>query len=282
LRVLLVPNLSNPAAVHAAVELVTWLAAQGLDPVLIAEDADSVGLESCGVARSDLGEPGLVVALGGDGTILKAVHVLGATESPILGVNFGKLGFLTGASSEDLRSAIVSALAGDVCIERRATLEVQVQMGGREVGRYRALNEVALVRGASGRVVEIEISVNEQVVQTMRCDGVIVATPTGSTAYALSAGGPIVSPSVGCCIVVPVAPHVLSARALVIGPSDVVTLALPDAARRNACLQIDGDVTPCRREIERVVVSRSESDVLLVRLDGREFFEVVRREFLGG
>jgi len=281
-RVLIVPNLGNPVAVQAAVELVTWLSAEGFEPILITEDAEGAGLESCQVPRSEIGEPGLVVALGGDGTILKAVHILGDTEAPVLGINFGKLGFLSGASAEGMRSAIVSALAGDVRIERRATLEVRVHMGGREVGRYRALNEVALVRGTNGRVIEVEIAVNEHVVQTIRCDGVIVATPTGSTAYALSAGGPIVSPEVACMVLVPVAPHSLAGRALVLGSSDAVTLALPDAARRDACLQVDGDVTPCRRDIERISVHRSAADVMLVRLDGRDFFEVVQREFLGG
>ncbi len=282
MRVLLVPNLGNPAAVTAAAELVTWLSAESFEPVLVTEDALGVGIESCGVARTQIGEPGLVIALGGDGTILKAVHMLGETEAPILGVNFGKLGFLAGASAESMRSAIVSALAGDVRVERRATLEARVYMGGREVGRYQALNEVALVRGTNGRVVEIEIAINEHTIQTMRCDGVIVATPTGSTAYALSAGGPVVSPEVGCNVLVPVAPHSLAGRALVLGSSDVVTLTLPDTARRDACLQVDGDITPCRRDIERVVVQRCASDVLLVRLDGRDFFEVVSREFLGG
>jgi len=281
-RVLLVPNMGNTTAVQAAVELVTWLSAEGFEPALIAEDAFKAGLESCGVPRSEIGDPRLVVALGGDGTILKAVHILGDTEAPILGVNFGKLGFLSGASAEGMRSAIVSALAGDVRIERRATLEARVHMGGREVGRYRALNEVALVRGANGRVMEVELSVNEHSVQTIRCDGVIVATPTGSTAYALSAGGPIVSPEVACMVMLPVAPHTLASRAFVLGSSDVATLALPDVARRDACLQIDGDVTPCRRDIERISVRRSAADVLLVRLDGRDFFEVVQREFLGG
>jgi len=281
-RVLLVPNLGNASAVQAAVEVTTWLSAQGLEPVLVAEDATGVGLSSCGVARTEIGEPGLVIALGGDGTILKAVHLLGETESPILGVNFGKLGFLSGASAQDMRPAIVSALAGEVRIERRTTLEARVQMGGREVGRYRALNEVALVRGTNGRVIEVEVALNELVLQTVRCDGMIVATPTGSTAYALSAGGPVVSPEVDCNILVPVAPHSLTARALVLAPTDAVRFSLPDAARRDACLQVDGDVTPCRRDIDSVLIHRSSADVLLARLDGRDFFDTVRREFLGG
>lgn len=279
---LLVPNLENRAALAAASELSAWLAAEGLEPVLVAEDAAGAGLPALAVAPTEVGEPGLVVALGGDGTILKAVHVLGEVEAPILGVNLGRLGFLTGAQAAKMREAVVAALAGEARIERRATIEAEVVMDGRKVGRYRALNEIALARGASGRVVEIEIRVDGLTVQSLRCDGVIVATPTGSTAYALSAGGPLVSPDVACSIVVPVAPHVLSARPFVIGPRCEVELRLPDPGRRDACLQVDGDVTPCRRDIESVLVRRGEHDVLLARLDGRDFFEVVRAEFLGG
>lgn len=282
MRVLIVVNLTNAVAVSAAARLTTWLTAQGFEPLLTTDDAHGAGLEGFAVSQTDIGEPALTIALGGDGTILKAVHVLGELEVPVLGVNFGRLGFLSGADGDRMIEAVSAALAGDVCIERRATLQAQVVMGGRTVGRYRALNEVALVRGATGRVVEIEISVNGSVLQNVRCDGIIAATSTGSTAYALSAGGPLVSPEVGCIIIVPVAPHTLTARAMVLGNQDVVELRMPDSARRGACLQVDGDVKPCRQEIESLTVTRSPADVLLVRLDGRDFFEVVRQEFLGG
>lgn len=282
MRVLLVPNLGNPSAVAATSEVAGWLAAEGLEPVLVSSDADGAGLSSYGVSPTDVGEPGLVVAFGGDGTILKAVHVLGEVESPILGVNFGRLGFLAGAHASKMRESITAALAGEVAIERRATIDAEVMMGGRNVGRYRALNEVALLRGSTGRVIEVDVAVDGVSAQRVRCDGMIVATPTGSTAYALSAGGPIVSPDVGCSLVVPVAPHTLAARTLVLGSFAQIELRLPDPARRDACVQVDGDVTPCRRDIDSVLVRRCAHDVLLAKLDGRDFIEVVRGEFLGG
>lgn len=280
-RVLIVVNVANAEAVAQASRVATWLAAEGFEPVLTTEDARGCGLENFAVPPTEVGEPLLAVALGGDGTILKAVHILGESEIPLLGINLGRLGFLSGASGDQTLDAISSALAGEARIERRATLMAELVMGGRTVGSYRALNEVALVRGATGRVVEIETSVNGQIVQTMRCDGLIVATPTGSTAYALSAGGPIASPEVECMLVVPVAAHTLASRALVLGSRDVVELRMPDPVRRGARLQIDGDVLPGRQEIESLTVRRAPTDVLLARLDGREFFEVVRQEFLG-
>ena len=282
MRVLIVVNLTNSEAVSAAVRLATWLQGEGFEPVLTNDDASGIGLDSMGVAPADIGEPLLAIALGGDGTILKAVHVLGENEIPLLGVNFGRLGFLSGASGSELLEAVSSALAGDVRIERRTTLVAEVVMGGRAVGRYRALNELALVRGASGRVVDIEAAVNGHRVYSTRCDGIVVATPTGSTAYALSAGGPMISPEVGCLLLVAVAPHTLASRPIVIGSHDVVELRMPDPLRRGATLQVDGYVIPSRQEIDLVTVSRCASDALLVRLDGRDFYEVARQEFLGG
>lgn len=282
MRVLIVPNTANAEAVAAASELVAWCSARGLEPVLEASDAAESGLAACAVTAADLGEPSLVVALGGDGTILKAVHLLGQVEAPVLGVKYGRLGFLSGARAETMRDAVEAALAGDATIERRATLSAEVVMDGRVVGSYRALNEVVLSRGVSGRVVGFELGIDGHSVSRMRADGLVVATATGSTAYALSAGGPIVSPQFGGMVVVPVAAHTLQARAIVTGPSDTVEITLPEPARADACLIVDGDVRPCRRAIERVTVRRSPHDVSLVKLGGRDFYETVASEFFGG
>jgi len=281
-RVLLVPNTTNPRAVTAAVELATWCEARGLEPVLGAADASASGLASFGCTVAEIGKPALAVALGGDGTILKAVHLLGDVDVPLLGVKFGRLGFLSGARSETMRDAVEAALAGDVGIERRATLLAEVSMDGRSVGTYRALNEIVLSRGSSGRVVAFELSIDGFQVMDCTADGMIVATATGSTAYALSAGGPVVAPGFGGMVVVPVAPHTLQARAIVTEPSSTVEITLPDPSRSGACLAVDGDVKPCRRAIERITVSRGTHDVALVKLDGRDFYETVATEFFGG
>ncbi len=283
MRVLLVPNVVKPEAAAAATELVSWLASEGLEPVLVHDDALATGLADFGVPPADLGQPGLVVALGGDGTILKAFHVLGEREVPILGVNLGRLGFLTGAGPGSLRSAVGDALAGEVALERRMTLVAEVEMNGKPAGSYRALNEICVGRGGgSNRVIDLTVAINDTEVMSFRADGIVVATPTGSTAYALSAGGPIVSPEAGGMLVVPLAPHTLASRALVTGPSDVIEIRLDPERSAEACLTVDGDSTPCRRSITRVVVARSPHDVLLLKADGRDFYQVVAREFFGG
>lgn len=282
MRVLLVPNTGNPAATAACVELATWLTGQGCTPILSNDDAAGVGLPDYGIPACDIAEPVLVVALGGDGTILKAVHLLGDVEVPVLGIKFGRLGFLSGASPGEMRSAVETALAGEARIERRATLHAEVFMEGRPVGSYRALNEVVLSRGASARVVAIDVDVDGHRLARLRADGVIVATATGSTAYAMSAGGPVVAPGFGGMVLVPVAPHTLSVRPLVTDAQAHVELSMPDPSRADACIIIDGEVMPCRQAIERVSVVRGSHDVLLAKLDGRDFYETVSAEFFGG
>ena len=282
MRVLLVPNTGNPRSVDAVRELAVWLAGAGYEPVLAAADASAVGLDRFGVARSEIGEPALAVALGGDGTILKAVHLAETGETPILGVNLGRLGFLSGAEAEDARDAITDALAGDARVERRATLLVEVSMAGRPVGRFRALNEVFVGRSSSGRVIDVSLSVNDAEISRFLCDGVVVATPTGSTAYALSAGGPVLAPDAGGMVIVPVAPHTLTSRPVVTGPSDRVVVSFPNPSRAEACVTIDGEAMPCRQSLDAVAVWRGERDVLLVKHHGRGFYDVLRDEFLGG
>ncbi len=282
MRVLLVPDTKNESAVSATAELATWCAGSGFEPILVSADAEACGLTAFGTAAREIGEPALVVALGGDGTILKAVHLIGDAAVPVLGVNFGRLGFLTGAAASRMREAVSAAVAGEVSIERRSTLRVEVIMDGRNSGTYRALNEVVLSRGANGRVVALDVAIDGHVTCGYRGDGVIIATATGSTAYALSAGGPIVAPGFGGMVVVPVAPHTLMARPIVTAPGDTIEVSLSDPSRADACVAVDGVVLPCRRAIDRIVVSRGQHDVLLAKLDGRDFYETVSEAFFGG
>jgi NAD+ kinase len=281
-RVLIVPNTDNPAAVAAAMQLVDHLKAEGHSPALLEEDAAAVGSTDSGVARTALDGLDLVVSLGGDGTILRAAHIEPDSGTPILGVNLGRLGFLSGAGPEDAARAVDRALAGEGVLERRATLLARVWAGGREVGAHRALNEVYVGRGVSSRVIEVEIRVNGASLSHYYADGVVVATPTGSTAYALSLGGPIVSPGVDGFLVLPAAAHSLAARPLVLGGSDTAEVVFPNPSRADACLTVDGNQIPCRTALERVVVTADGPEVRLVKLDDTSFYEVVRRKFLGG
>jgi len=177
---------------------------------------------------------------------------------------------------------VTAVLTGDARVERRQTVQAQLDVGGRGAGHYHALNEVFVGRGGGARVVELEVTVNGTRLWRVACDGMLVATPTGSTAYALSAGGPLLAPEVRGMLLVPVAPHTLMTRPLVLGPSDVVEITSPNPARANACITIDGDPVPCRAALDRVTVTVGEHDVRLLKLDGRGFYEVLADKMLGG
>jgi NAD+ kinase len=268
--------------IAAVAELTTWLMQAGFEPVMSQSDAEDVGLPTFGILPRDFGDLALAVAMGGDGTILKAVHLLGGAEVPVLGVKFGRLGFMSGASPEHLRDAVQTALSGEARVERRTTLRAQAVMDGKLVGDYFALNEVVVCRGRSSRVIDVDLAIDGHRIMHARADGIIVATATGSTAYALSAGGPVVAPGFGGMVVVPVAAHTLRSRAIVTDPSDSVEITFPDPTRADACLVIDGDTAPACKSLERVVVSTGENDVLLVKLEGRHFYETLEAEFFGG
>ena len=282
MRVLIVPNRNNDAALEAASALAGHLAAGGREPVMLAEDAAACGRADLSVGRDALGTLALVVALGGDGTILRAAHVEPDAATPILGVNLGTLGFLSGAGPGDVNDSVDRALAGEGRVERRATLTVRLWAGGREAGRHRALNEVYVGRATPSRVVEVAVLVNGEELSHYYADGVIVATPTGSTAYALSLGGPIMSPAVAGFLVVPAAAHALSTRPMVLAPDDVAEIVLPNPRRADACVTVDGDALPCRTAIERITVTADGPEVRLVKLGGAGFYDVVRVKFLGG
>jgi NAD+ kinase len=281
-RILIVPNSDNVQAVEAARSLSARLAGQGHEPLLAEADALATGLDGLGAAVGTFGALDLAVALGGDGTILKAVHLLEGCGVPILGVNLGRLGFLAGADGGELPSAVDDVLAGKGTVEHRRTLEVSVQLGGRAAGTHHALNEVFVGRGPGGRAALVAAAVNGTELTRAVCDGMIVATPTGSTAYALSAGGPVMAPDVAGMLLVVANPHTLAARSVVLGPDDVVTLTVPDPARSGACVVVDGDVLPCRAALDRVDVRVGPHDVVLARLDGRGFYETARDTFFGG
>jgi NAD+ kinase len=277
MRIHLVPNGDNPLACATARDLASELPGHGHEVSLDPADGLSCGIEA---ATGRAAEAGLVVALGGDGTVLRAAHLLAGAAVPLLGVNVGRLGFLCGAGAFDPVTAVLAAAAGEGRIERRATLSVALTQGGRGSGTHEALNEVFIGRSGGVRAVDLEVSVDGEALARWVCDGVVIATPTGSTAYALSAGGPLVAPELRAFVLVPVGAHTLASRSFVFGEGATVAVTLPDSARADACVLVDGDPLPCRSSLERVEVTLGAHEVLLVRLGGRGFAASVRETFL--
>ncbi len=282
MRILIIPRSGNERATSVARDLATWADLQGHAAVLLPADAEACGLSERAVQPANLGTPDLIVALGGDGTILRAAHVLPDGAAPVLGINLGRLGFLAGADEAEAIDAVAAAVEGRALVEPKRELEAVVFSGGREIGCHRALNEVHVGRSDRGRVVELAVAVNDTELMRFMCDGVIVATPAGSTAYALSVGGPIVAPEVRGAVLVPVAPHTLAARTFITGPDDVIDITCPNPVRAEACVVVDGAGISCPEGLERVSVRLGSGEVRILRLHGRDFYDVVRRKFLGG
>ena len=233
----------------------------------------------------------LIVALGGDGTILRAVHEFATSGIPVLGAKFGRLGFLSGAPAEDLLTAVQSALSGTAAIERRALLKVTAWSGDSVLGTYYALNEAVIGRHTDSPVITSKLSINDHSVYQLRGDGLIVSTATGSTAYSLSAGGPILSPESRAMALVPLASHTLINRSIVTAPKDKVRIDLLDCDHTAATLSIDGKVFINNMQLERSIPHiqqmlthidaeiSSQRWVSLVKTSTRLFFDNLATEF---
>ena len=221
----------------------------------------------------------LVVSFGGDGTFLRAARLARAADVPVVGVNAGRLGFLAEVDPDALDAALVVLLAGDWVEERRSTLEaILLDEVGRELGRLWALNDVAVEKAVRQRLVRLEVAIAGTPFASVAADAVIVATSTGSTAYALSAGGPIVDPRLDATLVVPVAPHSLFDRTVIAGPSDVVRIDLPEG-QEGALVSADG-LEPLHLPPGGAVEVRGGGrPVRLARVGPVDFFGRVRRTF---
>ncbi|MFC1462568.1 NAD(+)/NADH kinase [Verrucomicrobiota bacterium] len=216
-----------------------------------------------------------VIALGGDGTMLRVVRAMGEQDKPIMGVNLGGLGFLTSVAEEELGRALECVAADSAEIKVRSLAECRVMDGERDVARYRALNEI-VIGSTSSRVVTLDLSIDADHVTSYVCDGLIVSTPTGSTGYSLSAGGPILVPDTSAFIVCPICPHALSSRPLVVPDNSEITVA--GAGSTELVLTADGQAGQALGGGESVVVRSSSRSVRVMHLPGHSYFSVLRQK----
>lgn len=224
-------------------------------------------------ARSDL-----VAVLGGDGTMMHAMADLGGTEKPLAGINIGTLGFLTSCTDGEIEVFAEAVKEGRYSTSRRTLLEARVIREKGEVREFLALNEAVLARGQTGRLVSLTARVDGELLNRYRADGLIVATPTGSTAYSLSAGGPLISPSAGVFVITPVCPHTLSQRSLVVDDDVVVELSPEDPGDGPMLFTVDGRDCVEVGERDRVEVRKSARALNLLRLDGWSFYGALRQK----
>jgi len=275
-----VVHCTRPQAATAAKEAVTWLADRGHHARVVLPDADEIGLAELGCRQE--GFPvglDLVVSIGGDGTMLRAMHLVVAYGVPVLGVSMGRLAYLTVVEPEQLTDALEAFLAGRHRIESRMTLAVTIDAPSGSVanGSYPACNEVVAEKPSSGHTVHVSVDINGSFFTSYAADGLIVATPTGSTAYSLSARGPIISPTHRALLLTPVAPHMLFDRSLVFDASEEVRVEVID--ERPAALTIDGVELGMLQRGDSVTCSAGATDARLVTLEPRNFYRILKTKF---
>ncbi len=279
-RVGVVARRDSPLARESAREVAEWLARRGhralLDPAIAAAEN--------GIAEPP-GEPvldcDLMVVLGGDGTLLSVARNY-AGGPPILGVNLGRLGFLTEVPREELYPALVEILAGRYEVEPRSLLDVELVREGAETRRFRALNDAVIAKGALARIIEMTLSVDGRHVSRYSSDGLVISTPTGSTAYNLSAGGPILHPHLPVAVLTPICPHTLTLRPLVV-PDTSLTEILLETRRERVFLTVDGQEGAELADGDRIRVTRAPEPVRLLRTsESRSIFEGLRTKLHWG
>jgi len=287
MRVAIISKPEKPELHSIIPELLTWLAARKVhviaDPVTIGYAADGAKSIAHVAQRESIAaaNPEFVLVLGGDGTLLAAARAVSKADIPILAVNLGSLGFLTEVRLEHLYEALTEWMAGALAPEDRTMVHCRLMRDGRSIAEYDALNDVVIAKGAIARVADIRISVNDSFVAEYKADGVIVATPTGSTAYSLAAGGPVLAPTVRALVITPISPHALTNRPLVV-PDDAEILIEPLHVPEQAFLTVDGQEAMPMNTNDQVRCSLSRARVRLIRKNDPGFFHVLREKLKWG
>ena len=285
-RVLVVPHVLQEVSLATAVEVCRHLVGRGVVPVLREAEGQVVAAAAPDLTTLEWLESGIeldqievVFAIGGDGTILRAAEVVREAALPIVGVNVGHVGFLAETERESVDETVTRVLDGDFAVEDLFSLDVRVKRGNEVVFHTWALNEATVEKASRERMLEVVVEVNKRPLESFGCDGVVIATPTGSTAYAFSAGGPVVWPDVEAMLVVPLSAHALFARPLVVSPDVAVAVEILERSSGGGVLWCDGRRTFDLPSGARVVVQRSKTPVRLARLNSDSFADRIVNKF---
>jgi NAD+ kinase len=286
-RVGLVAKHRVEAAAGVLVELATWLEARRIRPVFDIDTAELAGISGRyqTTTKEDLPKAcDLIVLLGGDGTLIGMARRIAraAVDVPVAGVNFGSLGFLTEITLDDLYPSLEAVLAGTAPVEERMMLEAQTVRQGKVFAHELVLNDVVITKGALSRIIELSVGIGDDHVMRVRSDGLIVATPTGSTAYNLAAGGPIVHPVVDAVLLTPIAPHMLTNRPLVVSGSSEISIQPDMNGNEEVFVTFDGQSGHALQENDVIQIRRAERPLRLVRFASRSYFDVLRQKFKWG
>jgi NAD+ kinase len=277
MKIGLIANPQKPFAKKVVVDLIEFLVKNKITPLLEKSAAEAINhTRYSTIEKTIVNSSDLIVALGGDGTMLRAARLVSSKGLPIMGINLGGLGFLTEFSADEAKKAVTDFLNKNCREEERMVLSVSHKRT-----KFFALNDCAINMGQDYRTIEIILSTDHEFICKLVADGVVIATPTGSTAYSLSAGGPIVFPTMDAILITPLSPHVLSGRPLIIPSSEMITLELGKRSER-AMLTIDGQE---QREIkcgEKITITKADYSIRLIAPKDKSYYEILRTKMKWG
>ena len=278
----LVGKYDNPGMHDSVCRLGEFLRGRGHEVMLASQTAERLNIQDCPHRnRHDRAtESDVVVVMGGDGTMLSIARELASTGAPLIGINQGRLGFLTDITVDDMFDAVAEILSGQYVAEERILLNGQVRRNGERVFEATAFNDVVVGKGGSGRLIDLDISINSEFVYSQRADGLVVTSPTGTTAYALSAGGPIVHPTLEAVALVPICPHTLSARPIVVSSHSRIELTLTYAD--DARVHFDGQMHFDLMSGDHVWITRANRPVTLLHPHSYSYYDTLRQKLHWG
>ncbi|MBI4689903.1 MAG: NAD(+)/NADH kinase [Nitrospirae bacterium] len=273
-------KIGRPEPIEILKEFLPWLGNKGIEIFLDIETAAKLNVK--GYSRSEMPSVAdVIVVLGGDGTMLNVARLVCERGIPILGVNLGGLGFITEVQRQELYDAMEKVLSGECLSEDRLMLMAHIHRHGERIAEYTVLNDVVINKGALARIIDLETCINKTYVTTFKADGLIVSTPTGSTAYSLSAGGPVLYPTLDSIVLTPICPHTLTNRPTVL-PDDVLIEVVLKSPSEDVFLTLDGQVGFSLRKEDVVEVKRSPFKTKLLIPFERDYFQVLRTKLKWG
>lgn len=281
-QVAIFAKVHDPRCQGVANELIAWLEQHGCKPLVEAHLAHHMG-SNLGLSDQEIREQAtLVVVLGGDGTLISVARLFSGRQVPVVGVNLGSLGFLTEITVEELYPVLEQCLTSSPRITERMMLDVVVTREDAIISRCQVLNDAVINKGALARIIDLEVKVNSLFLTTFKADGLIISTPTGSTGYSLSAGGPIVQPLMQCVLITPICPHTLTNRPIVISDESVIRIKVKSSFDEMVYLTLDGQVGVELQEGDTIEIRRALKTTTLVTSPQKDYFAILRAKLKWG
>ena len=271
---------NQPKAVEIGVELTKWLLKRGKE-VFFTDDIGKILNKKFYDKKTITSISDIVIVLGGDGTFLSVARLVKDSSIPIIGVNLGGLGFLTEIKLDEMYDILDDIFNGNYRINERMMLKASLFRGGEKISSYSVLNDVVINKGTLARIIELKTSINNNFVTKYRADGLIVSTPTGSTAYSLAAGGPIIYPELNCIILTPICPHTLTNRPLVISGDDIITVEL-NSLDNDVMITLDGQVGFSLRDEDVIRIEKDKKKTLILTSPKKNYYETLRTKLKWG